>query len=70
MDDRNVNFRNLIHPDGSFTLYHGKKPANVEGEAIEAPSRLVVVRKRAGMIWSVSMLATGSTRVWDWIFMP
>jgi hypothetical protein len=43
MDNRNVNFRNIIHPDGVFTLYHGKKPAKIRGEAIESPSRGVAV---------------------------
>jgi len=43
MDNRNVNFRNLIHPDGVFTMYHGKKPAQIQGEAIESPSRGVAV---------------------------
>lgn len=41
MDDRNVNFHNVIHPDGVYTMYHGKKPEKVKGEAIESPSRLV-----------------------------
>lgn len=43
MDDRNVNFRNLIHPSGQYTLYHGNKPDAVLGEAVEAPSPLVAV---------------------------
>ncbi len=43
MDDRNVNFRNVIRPKGSYTLFHGDKPANIGGEAIEAPSQLVVL---------------------------
>lgn len=43
MDDRNVNFRNVIRPKGTYTLFHGDKPANIEGEAIEAPSKLVVL---------------------------
>jgi hypothetical protein len=43
MDGRNVNFRNVIRPKGSYTLFHGDKPANIEGEAIEAPSQLVVL---------------------------
>ena len=43
MDDRNVNFRNVIHPDGKYTIYYGKEPASVEGEVIESPSALAVV---------------------------
>lgn len=43
MDDRNVNFRNVIRPNGSYTLFHGDKPADIQGEAIEAPSKLMVV---------------------------
>ena len=38
MDDRNVNYRNVIHPSGRFTLYHGARPEPIEGEAIEVPS--------------------------------
>jgi hypothetical protein len=43
MDDHNVNFRNIIRPKGTYVLYHGKPPADVEGELIEAPSKLVAV---------------------------
>lgn len=43
MDERNVNFRNLIHPSGKYTLYYGAKPDAIEGEAIESPSALVAV---------------------------
>jgi len=43
MDDRNVNFRNVIRPKGTYTLFHGDKPATIEGEAIEAPSKLVAL---------------------------
>lgn len=43
MDDHNVNFSNLIHPEGKFVLYHGTKPADIEGEAVESPSSLVAV---------------------------
>ncbi|MFV1968098.1 MAG: DUF1254 domain-containing protein [Pirellulaceae bacterium] len=43
MDDHNVNFRNVIHPSGKYTLYHGQKPDPVQGEAIEAPSSLALV---------------------------
>ena len=38
MDDRNVNFRNLIHPSGTYTLYYGARPEGLEGEAVEVPS--------------------------------
>jgi len=36
MDDRNVNYRNVIYPKGQYTLYHGERPEEVQGEAIEA----------------------------------
>lgn len=43
MDDRNVNFRNIIRPVGSYVLYFGQRPESAEGELIEAPSELVPV---------------------------
>ena len=43
MDDHNVNFRNVINPSGKYTLYHGEKPASIEGEAIEVPSTLAAI---------------------------
>jgi hypothetical protein len=43
MDDRNANYHNVIHPDGTYTLYTGDEPAQIEGEAIEVPSALSVV---------------------------
>ena len=43
MDDHNVNFRNVINPSGKYTLYHGEKPASIEGEAIEVPSSLAAI---------------------------
>ncbi len=43
MDDRNVNYRNVIRPSGTYTLYRGDVPHQVEGEAIEVPSVLSVV---------------------------
>ena len=43
MDDHNANFKNVIHPKGKYTLYHGKRPKNIKGVAIEAPSELMVV---------------------------
>jgi len=45
-DDRNANYLNIIGPDGSYTLYHGEKPENITGEAVEVPSLLstVIVR--------------------------
>ena len=43
MDDRNVNYRNLIFPNGEFTLYRGEMPEEVRGEAIAVPSQLSVV---------------------------
>ena len=43
MDDHNVNFDNVMNPDGKYTLYYGEKPAQYEGEAIESPSSLALV---------------------------
>jgi len=43
MDDRNVNFRNVIRPEGKFSLYFGEKPEQLTGEAIESPSELVAL---------------------------
>ena len=43
MDDHNVNFRNVIQPDGEYTLYRGKKLDSIRGEAVEAPSSLALV---------------------------
>jgi len=42
-DDRNANYRNIIYPEGSYTLYYGEKPANIVGEAVEVPSLLSAV---------------------------
>lgn len=43
MDDRNANYRNVVYPKGQYTLYHGERPAQIQGEAIEVPSSLSVV---------------------------
>jgi hypothetical protein len=43
MDDRNVNYRNIINPDGSYTFYYGEKPEQIQGEAVEVPSSLSVI---------------------------
>jgi len=43
MDDRNVNYRNVVFPNGEFTLYRGDMPEGVRGEAIAVPSQLSVV---------------------------
>jgi hypothetical protein len=45
-DDRNANYRNIIGPDGSYTLYHGEKPGTITGEAVEVPSLLSAVITR------------------------
>jgi hypothetical protein len=45
-DDRNANYRNIISPDGSYTLYHGEKPKTITGEAVEVPSLLSAVVTR------------------------
>jgi hypothetical protein len=45
-DERNANYRNIIGPDGSYTLYHGEKPETITGEAVEVPSLLSAVVTR------------------------
>jgi hypothetical protein len=45
-DDRNANYRNIINPAGSYTLYHDEKPGNIAGEAVEVPSLLSAVVTR------------------------
>jgi len=45
-DDRNANYRNIIGPAGSYTLYYGEKPETITGEAIEVPSLLSAVVTR------------------------
>lgn len=46
VDDRNVNYRNMVYPAGKYTLYFGAKPDGAEGEAIEVPSLLSIVMVR------------------------
>ena len=46
MDDRNVNYRNFVRPDGEYTLYFGEKPEQIKGEAIEVPSELSILLVR------------------------
>ncbi len=43
MDDRNTNFKNVIHPKGDYYLYYGKAPENIDGKLIQAPSQLTVL---------------------------
>jgi hypothetical protein len=43
MDDRNVNYHNVVHPKGTFTLHSGDEPGKVDGEAIGVPSPISVV---------------------------
>lgn len=43
MDDRNANFKNVINPDGVYTLYYGEKPEHTEGILIESPTNIAVV---------------------------
>lgn len=43
MDDRNVNYRNVIRPKGNYFLYNGSKPEILDGELIEVPSKIGVV---------------------------
>src|SRR5210317_1267586 len=45
-DNRNANYRNIINPAGSYTLYHGEKPETITGEAVEVPSLLSAVVTR------------------------
>jgi hypothetical protein len=46
MDDRNANYRNVIHPSGEYTLYYGEEPEEIVGEPIQVPSELSVVGVR------------------------
>lgn len=46
VDDRNANYRNIIYPAGKYTLYFGKRPEKLEGEAIEVPTAFSVVIAR------------------------
>jgi len=46
MDDRNVNFRNIIRPEGRYVLFHGETPTGAEGELVEAPSAIMFVLVR------------------------
>jgi hypothetical protein len=43
IDERNANYRNVIHPKGEYTLYFGAKPHEIHGEAIDVPSLLSIV---------------------------
>jgi hypothetical protein len=45
-DDRNANYRNIINPAGSYTLYHGEKPGTITGGAVQVPSLLSAVVTR------------------------
>ncbi len=46
IDDRNANYRNIVFPMGKYTLYFGKRPEKLQGEAIEVPSAFSVVIAR------------------------
>jgi hypothetical protein len=46
VDDRNVNYRNIVYPKGEYTFYYGNKPEEIQGEAIEVPSSLSIVLVR------------------------
>jgi hypothetical protein len=63
IDDRNVNYRNLIHPSGRYTIYYGEEPDNIVGEAILAPSKLglVLVRVEVKNIKNESDVAAAAT---------
>lgn len=43
MDDKNVNYRNIIRPKGDYTFYYSERPDQIKGEAIEVPSIFSVV---------------------------
>jgi hypothetical protein len=43
MDDHNTNYRNVIFPNGEYTLYMGEEPEEARGEAIHVPTPLSVV---------------------------
>lgn len=46
MDDRNVNYANLMYPNGTYTLFHGEQLTEPEGTPISVPSETswVIVR--------------------------
>jgi hypothetical protein len=46
VDDKNVNYRNIVYPKGEYTFYYGNKPEEIQGEAIEVPSSLSIVLVR------------------------
>ena len=46
MDDRNANYRNIVHPAGQYSLFRGAEPDHASGEAISVPSNLSVVLVR------------------------
>ena len=43
MDDHNTNYHNVINPDGTYVLYSGETPADIEGELIKVPSVISIV---------------------------
>ena len=42
-DDRNVNYQNVVFPQGRYMLYYGNEPRVIQGIPIEVPSVLSVV---------------------------
>jgi hypothetical protein len=42
-DDRNVNYANIIQPEGEYTFYYGEKPESIVGKAVEAASELSII---------------------------
>jgi hypothetical protein len=42
-DDRNVNYANIVQPEGEYTFYYGEKPENIVGKAVEAASVLSII---------------------------
>jgi hypothetical protein len=46
IDEKNVNYRNIIHPKGEYTFYFSEKPERIRGEAVEVPSVISVLAGR------------------------
>ena len=46
IDDHNVNFKNIIRPDGKYVFYFGEKPSGLDGHFIKSPTSLMIVGVR------------------------
>ncbi len=46
IDDHNVNFKNIIRPDGKYVFYFGERPSGLNGQFIKSPSSIMIVGVR------------------------